>query len=329
VQHTECDARVFTRIKTQHATILSIMQVRYYRLGSHCERRSTIRISDVIHIITGQPKGVLYRQDDNPTSGVGNYTETRAYCATDQRRYGNAEEDSDMEEELKDLTWAEHLELARRARIGETMDLHRATNRMRTPLASDAESDSDEDPATAISSMSRRRMRLPKPVAEKQDPAQVMRSGLNAWLTRRGYARHDHVRYTDEQATQLHRLEQEQRRQARRTEVERNANRIMAEDYIPVEPVRNVRARLGFENASPRATDRRAGEDPEQTESDQAPPAQNRLAAEIRAERERQRMTPAQVSAFNAVLGIGQPIAAPQDDDVQDHDDVVGDSACP
>ena len=172
------------------------------------------------------------------------------------------------------------------------MDLHRATNRMRTPLASDAESDSDEDPATAISSMSRRRMRLPKPVAEKQDPAQVMRSGLNAWLTRRGYARHDHVRYTDEQATQLHRQEQEQRRQARRTEVERNANRIMAEDYIPVEPVRNVRARLGFENASPRATDRRAGEDPEQTESDQAPPAQNRLATEIRAARERRRMTP-------------------------------------
>ena len=40
-------------------------------------------------------------------------------------------------------------------------------------------------------------------------------------------------------------------------------------------------------------------------------------------------MTPAQVSAFNAVLGIGHPIAAPQDDDVQDHDDVVGDSACP
>ena len=41
---------------------------------------------------------------DNPTSGVGNYTETRAYCATDQRRYANAEEDSDMEEELKEIT---------------------------------------------------------------------------------------------------------------------------------------------------------------------------------------------------------------------------------
>ena len=161
-------------------------------------------------------------------------------------------------------------------------------------------------------------MRLPKPVCItcQQDPSQVMRSGLNAWLTRRGYARHDHVRYTDEQATQLHRLEQEQRRQARRTEVERNANRIMADDYIPVEPVRNVRALLGFENGSPHATDRRAGEDPEQAESDQALPAQNRLATEIRAERARQRMAPAQVSALNAVLRIGEPLAAPQDDEV-------------
>ena len=149
-----------------------------------------------------------------------------------------------------------------------------------------------------------------------------MRSGLNAWLARRGYARHDHVRYTDEQATQLHRIEQEQRRQARRTEVERNANRIMADDYIPAGPVQNVRARLGFENTSPRATaaDRRAGrgarEDPEQTESDQAPPAQNRLATEIRAERERQRMTPAPVSALNAVLGTEDALPATQDDEV-------------
>ena len=100
----------------------------------------------------------------------------------------------------------------------------------------------------------------------------------------------------------------------------------MADDYIPVEPVRNVRARLGFENASPRATDRRAGEDPagEQTESDQAPPAQNRLATETRAERERRRMAPAQTSALNAALGSG---AAPQDDDVQVDDEVVGNRA--
>ena len=90
----------------------------------------------------------------------------------------------------------------------------------------------------------------------------------------------------------------------------------MADDYIPVEPVRNVRARLGFENASPRATDRRAGEDPEQTESDQAPPAQNRLATEIRAEREMQRMTPAPVSALNAVLGTADALPATQDDEV-------------
>ena len=54
----------------------------------------------------------------------------------------------------------------------------------------------------------------------------------------------------------------------------------MADDYIPVEP---VHARLGFENDPPRARDRRAGEDPEhaQTKSDQALPAQNRLATEI------------------------------------------------
>ena len=69
---------------------------------------------------------------------------------------------------MKDLTWAGHLELAHRARIGETMDLHRATNRTRTPLASDADSDSDEAPATTISSMSRRQMRSQKPVTEKQ-----------------------------------------------------------------------------------------------------------------------------------------------------------------
>ena len=143
-----------------------------------------------------------------------------------------------------------------------------------------------------------------------------MRSGLNVWLTHCGYAGHDHVRYTDEQATQLHHLEQEQQRQARRTEVERNANRIMADGYIPVEPVRNVRARLGFENNSSRATDRRAGEDPEQTESDQAPPAQSRLATEIRAEWERRRMAPAQASALNAVLGTGEALAAPHDDEV-------------
>ena len=130
---------------------------------------------------------------------------------------------------------------------------------------------------------------------------------------------------TDEQATQAqaHRLEQEQRRQARRTEVERNANRTIADGYIPVEPVRNVCARLGFENDSPRATDRRAREDPEQTESDQAPPAQNRLATEIRAERESRRMTPAQASTLNVVLGTGEALAAPQDDEVVVDDDIL------
>ena len=95
-----------------------------------------------------------------------------------------------------------------------------------------------------------------------------MRSGLNVWLTHCGYAGHDHVRYTDEQATQLHHLEQEQQRQARRTEVNQNANRIIADDYIPAEPLRNAHARLGFGNASPGATDHHAREDPEQAESD-------------------------------------------------------------
>ena len=182
---------------------------------------------------------------------------------------------------MKEITWAEHLKLASRAHIGETMDLHQATNRMRTPLASNAKSDSNEDLATTISSMSRHHMQLPEPMAEKQDPAQVMQSGLNVWLACCGYARHDHVCYTNEQATQLHHLEQEQQRQARRIEVEQNANRIMAEDYILVEPVRNVHAHLGFENTSPYATNCCVGEDPEQTESDQALPVQKRLAANI------------------------------------------------
>ena len=93
----------------------------------------------------------------------------------------------------------------------------------------------------------------------------------------------------------------------------------MADGHIPAESVRNVRARLGFETDSPGATDRRAGEGPEQTESDQAPPAQNRLAivlTEIRAERKSRRMTPAQVSALKAVLGTGEALVAPQDDEV-------------
>ena len=92
----------------------------------------------------------------------------------------------------------------------------------------------------------------------------------------------------------------------------------MADDYIPGEPVRNVRARIGFENASPRATDRRDGEDPEQTESDQALPAQSRLATEIRAERGRQRMAPAPwpACALNAALGTADALPATQDDEV-------------
>ena len=69
----------------------------------------------------------------------------------------------------------------------------------------------------------------------------------------------------------------------------------------------------------------RAAEDPAQRESrdaDQARSPQNRLVSEIRAERRREMMTPAQVSALDPILGTADALPATHNDDVV-VDDVI------
>ena len=100
------------------------------------------------------------------------YTEQRVNDSTlpmDYSRYAQADEDSDLDEETMDLSFEDMKLLASRRRAGMTPNLHKTSNRMLTPLPSDAEdSDEEQGVVTAVTAARRRRTKLPKPSREVQ-----------------------------------------------------------------------------------------------------------------------------------------------------------------
>ena len=164
---------------------------RYIQLFAAVRRQPTqVRRSDMIHLLTGQPKKCSYRLSSKPIMRLSaQYTEQRVNDSTlpmDYSRYAQADEDSDLDEETMGLSFEDMKLLAARRRAGMSPNLHKTSNRMLTPLPSDAEdSDEEQGVVTAVSAASRRRTKLPKPIREVQDPQTAERSRVNGWLVQK------------------------------------------------------------------------------------------------------------------------------------------------